>query len=323
MRTISVSRTGGSDVLELIETEIPEPGEGEVVVEVMAAGVNFIDVYHRTGLYPRELPFTPGQEGSGVVHSVGEGVRDLEPGARVAWAPFTGSYAEYAVIPAGRLVAFDEKISFEIAAACMLQGMTAHYLAHDTVHLHHGDRALVHAGAGGVGLLLVQMLKRLRVTVFATTSTEEKAELVREAGADEVILYTETDFAEEIGKLSESEGVEVVYDSVGKTTFSDSLASLATRGMLVSFGQSSGPVAPFELGSLSRGSFYLTRPSLGHYVETTEQLRHRAGEVLGMVAGGALDVRIDSRYPLEQAAGAHDRIESRASSGKIVLVVRD
>ena len=319
MKAIQIKQYGGPEVLELAEIDAPIAGAGEALVDVATAGVNYIDTYHRTGLYPLGLPLIPGQEGSGVVRKIGDGVTDVAVGDRVAWAGVTGSYTETRVVPASRLVRVPEEVSFDLAAAVMLQGMTAHYLAHSTFPLSPGKRVLIHAAAGGVGLLFVQLARKLGATVYGTAGTEEKAELARAAGADEVILYQEKDFVEEVKRLTGGEGLDAVYDSVGQSTFEKSLECLAPCGTLISFGQSSGPVPPFELRGLSKGSFYLTRPTLGHYVATREALLERAGDLFRWISADDLTVRIDSRFDLAEAADAHRRLESRASSGKILL----
>ena len=323
MKAIRVHETGGPEVLRYEEVPDPQAGPGEAVVKVEAAGVNFIDVYHRTGLYKvaAGLPFTAGQEGAGIVESVGEGVTDVAPGDRVAWTGVQGSYAEKAKVPAARLVHLPAGVSTRQGAAAMLQGMTAHYLACSTYPLKPGDTCLVHAAAGGVGLLLCQIGKLRGARVFGTTSNEEKAKLAREAGADEVILYTEKDFAAEVRRLTEGKGVQVVYDSVGKTTFEKSLDSLVVRGMLVTFGQSSGSIPPFDPAILNaKGSLYLTRPSLFHYMATREELLLRAGDILGWIAAGKLRLRTEFEFPLAQTAEAHRALEGRKTTGKVLLI---
>lgn len=321
MRVIRVEKNGGPEVLTPQELERPTPGEGEVLVKLEAVGVNFIEIYQRKGQYKLALPHTPGGEGAGVALEVGAGVTDISEGDRVASANLQGAYAEYALAPAERLVVLPAGLGTDVAAALMLQGMTAHYLSHSTYALTEGDTCLVHAAAGGVGLLLVQMAKRRGARVIGTVSSEVKAELARGAGADEVILYTEQDFAEEVKRLTGGAGLEVVYDSVGKTTFEGSLNCLAPRGMLVLYGQSSGPVPPFDLQVLNaKGSLYLTRPSLGYYTRTREELQGRAGDILGWAASGELSVRIDSRLPLAEAAEAQRKLESRGTSGKVLLI---
>ncbi|OUN01521.1 MAG: NADPH:quinone reductase [Firmicutes bacterium ZCTH02-B6] len=320
MQAIRVQRPGGPEVLELAEVPLPEPGPGQVRIKVEAAGVNFIDVYHRSGLYSLPLPFTPGSEAAGLVDAVGPGTEGLAPGDRVAHAMQLGSYAQYQVVPADALVKVPEDVSLEDAAAAMLQGMTAHYLATSTFPLGPGHRVLIHAAAGGVGQLLVQVAKLRGATVFGTVSTEEKAHLAREAGADEVILYTETDFEAEVRRLTDGRGVDVVYDSVGRTTFEASLRCLRPRGMLVLFGQSSGPVQAFDPQLLNKyGSLFLTRPSLGHYIADAQELAARAGELFSWIRSGKLRLRIDRTLPLARAAEAHRLLESRATAGKLLL----
>lgn len=320
MKAIRVHSHGGPEVLRYEEVPQPAPGKGEALVRIMAAGVNYIDTYHRRGLYQVPLPFTPGVEAAGVVEDVGPEVSEVQVGDRVAYTGPLGAYAEYAVVPASRLVKLPEGIDFSTAAAVLLQGMTAHYLTHSTYPLKPGDTALVHAAAGGVGLLLVQVAKMRGARVIGTVSTEEKAALAKEAGADEVILYTKQDFEAEVKRLTDGRGVHVVYESVGKDTFEKSLNCLLPRGYLVLFGQSSGPVPPFDPQILNqKGSLFLTRPTLQHYVATREELLQRAGDVLGWVASGKLKVRIDSTFPLGEAAEAHRRLESRQSAGKILL----
>ncbi|MHB1022199.1 MAG: quinone oxidoreductase family protein [Acidobacteriaceae bacterium] len=321
MKAIQITEVGGAEVLQLRDVQQPKPAAGQALIQVKACGVNFIDVYFREGRYKSPLPFVPGQEGAGVVVEVGDGVSTVKPGDRVAWCGVQGSYAEYAVVPADRLVAVPGTLDFRQAAAAMLQGMTAHYLAHSTFALKAGDTALVHAGAGGVGLLLIQMAKMLGARVITTVSTEEKAALAREAGADEVILYTQADFEAETKRLTGGRGVDVVYDSVGKTTFDQSLKCLRPRGMLVLFGGSSGAVPPFDLIQLSTmGSLFITRPTLGHYTATRQELESRAGDVLGWVEAGKLKLRIEHTYPLAHAAQAHLDLEGRRTTGKLLLL---
>jgi NADPH2:quinone reductase len=291
------------------------------VVKIVASGVNFIDVYQREGRYRVPLPFVLGQEGAGVVTAVGPEVKSVKPGDRVAWTSVLGSYAEYAAVPGERLVQVPHGVSDQQAAAVMLQGMTAHYLSHDTFPLKRGQTALVHAAAGGVGSLLVQMAHNIGARVIGTVSTDEKAKLARQAGADEVILYTQTDFEVETKRLTGSKGVDVVYDSVGKTTFEKSLNVLRPRGMMVLFGGSSGPVPPFDLIQLStKGSLYLTRPTLAHYIATTEELRARSSDLFKMIAEGKLKLRIEHKYPLADAAQAHRDLEGRKTTGKLLLI---
>ena len=321
MKAIRVHAPGGPEVLRFEDVPDPRPQAGEALVRVEAAGVNFIDVYHRSGLYKMAMPLTLGHEAAGTVVAVGTDVRDLAPGDRVAWASVPGSYAELAAVPAARLVKLPAGLSAKQGAAAMLQGMTAHYLACSTYPLKSGDACLVHAGAGGVGLLLTQIAKRRGARVFTTVSNAEKARLSRDAGADATIDYTTQDFEAEVRRLTGGQGVQVVYDSVGKTTFEKGLACLARRGMMVLFGQSSGPVAPLDPQVLSQGgSLYLTRPTLFHYTATREELVERAGEVLGWIASGALKLRIDREFPLSEAAAAHRALEARQTTGKVLLI---
>ncbi len=321
MKAIRIDAFGGPDVLCLLDLPDPEPGPDQLRVRVDAAGVNYIDVYQRTGLYSNPLPYVLGLEGAGLVDAVGPGVARFRPGDRVAWANVPGSYAQLTLVPAERAVAVPTGMESRLAAALMLQGMTAQYLSTSTYPLHAGDTCLVHAAAGGVGLLLVQMAKKRGARVIGTVSTEEKARLAREAGADEVILYTREDFRDAARRLTNGRGVQVVYDSVGKVTAERSLDCLAPRGMMVFFGNASGPVAPIDPLALSRkGSLFLTRPSLGDYVADRASLEARAGEVLGDAATGRLRVRIDRTFPLGQAAEAHRALESRQTSGKLLLL---
>ncbi len=321
MRAIRIRRTGGPEVLQVEEVPTPEPGPGEALVRVEAAGVNYMDVYVRLGWYARELPLSLGEEGAGVVEAVGAGVTEVKPGDRVAWSSASGSYATHVVARARALVPVPEGVSTRQAAASMLQGMTAHYLARATFPLKAGDVCLVHAAAGGVGLLLVQMAHRLGARVIGTTSTDDKATLVRDAGADEVVLYTREAFDERVRELTSGRGVDVVYDSVGASTFDRSRLCLRPRGMMVLFGQSSGRVPPFDLQVLNqRGSLFVTRPTLRDYVATRAELLERAGDVLGAVARGELAVRVFAEYPLERAADAHRDLESRRTTGKLLLV---
>ncbi|MDH3521473.1 MAG: quinone oxidoreductase [Myxococcales bacterium] len=319
-RAITVHETGGANVLQLETRELPAPGAGEVQLRVSAIGVNFIDVYFRTGLYPRPLPFVPGLEGAGVIERLGPDVEALEPGARVAWASVPGSYAERLIARAADLVRIPDAVSDTLAAAVMLQGMTAHYLAHGTRSTRPGDVALVHAAAGGTGLLLVQQLKAAGATVLGTCSSAEKEALAREAGADHVIRYTETDFAAAVRAWTHGRGVDVVYDSVGSASFDGSLACLRPRGLLVLFGQSSGPVPAFDLNRLNTsGSLFITRPSLFHYLSTRAELEERAGAVLEAVAARDLRVRIHAEFPLAEAAEAQRALEGRRTAGKLLL----
>jgi NADPH2:quinone reductase len=319
MIQIQVNEPGGPENMRLVETHLPEPGPGQALVKLEASGVNFIDVYFRTGLYPAERPIILGMEAAGQVTSVGEGVTEFAPGDRVAYAMSRGSYASYAVVPAALLVKVPETVTSQTAAAIMLQGMTAHYLTHSTFPVKPGDKVLVHAAAGGAGLLVVQMAKNLGAHVIGTVSTDEKADLARAAGCDDVILYTREDFVASTKKLVGA--VDVVYDSVGATTFLKGFDVLRPLGMMVLFGQSSGPVAPFDPQMLNaKGGIFLTRPSLGQYVAKREELLWRAGDILNWVASGRLDLRIDKTYPLEDAALAHRALESRATAGKLLLI---
>ncbi len=320
MKAIRIHQFGGAEVLSYDDLPLPEPGPGAVRVKLAAAGVNFIDIYHRKGLYPGQLPLTLGQEGAGTVDAVGPEVADLKPGDRVAYASVQGADAEFAIVPAARLVAIPEGVSFEQAAAVMLQGMTAHYLAISTFPLKAGDTALVQAAAGGVGHLLTQIARRCGARVIGTASAA-KVDLARSAGADEVIPYDQTDFAAETKRLTGGRGVDVVYDSVGKTTFDASLACLRPRGYMVLYGQSSGPVPPLDPQVLNaKGSLFLTRPTLGHYIATREELLWRAGDLFGWIAAGELEVRIDTTFPLAQAADAHRYLEGRKTRGKVLLI---
>jgi NADPH2:quinone reductase len=321
MRAIRVHELGGPESLRLDVVPDPVPGPGEVLVRLEATGVNFVETYQRKGVYPMKLPYIPGEEGAGTVAAVGPGVEDVRVGERVASVNLRGAYAELAVADANRVVAIPDGVSARDAAAVMLQGMTAHYLATSVHALQPGERCLVHAAAGGVGLLLCQIAKRRNAIVFGTTSSEVKARLARRAGADEVIDYTTHDFAAEVARLTDGELLRVVYDSVGATTWAQSLDCLAPRGMLVLFGQSSGVVPPIDPLVLSRkGSLFLTRPTLAHYVATRDELVWRAGELLGWVSDGSLSVRIDRDVPLADAAEAHRAIESRRTTGKVLLV---
>ena len=321
MKAIQVKETGGPEKMELVDLPQPVAGPGQALVKIAASGVNFIDVYFRAGLYKAELPVTLGSEAAGTVESVGAGVTEFAPGDRVAYAMARGSYAEYAVVPAAQLVKIPAAIDFQTAAAAMLQGMTAHYLTHSTFALKSGDTCLVHAAAGGAGLLLVQMARRIGARVFGTVSTEAKAQLARQAGADEIIFYTHQDFEAEVRRLTGGRGVDVVYDSVGATTFAKSLGCLRPRGMLALFGQSSGPVPPFDPNILNaKGSLFLTRPSLAHHLATREELLWRAGDVLGWIASGELRIRVDRVYPLAEAAEAHRALEGRHTAGKLLLI---
>lgn len=322
MRAIQVGRTGAPEVLELVELPKPNPGTGQVLVHVQAAGVNFIDTYLREGRYAASLPFVLGQEGAGTVAGAGAGVSGFREGDRVAWSGTRGAYAEYAVVPASELVHVPSAVAIEEAAAVLLQGLTAHYLSHDTYAIKAADTVLIHAGAGGVGLLLTQMAKHRGARVLTTVSTTGKAELSREAGADRTILYTEQSFLEAVLQDTDGDGLPVVYDSVGKTTFEDSLKCLRPRGLMALYGASSGAVPPFDLIRLSQmGSLYITRPTLKDYVRTRAELERRVEEVFGWMAAGKLKVRIGHRYKLEDAAQAHRDLEGRKTTGKVLLTL--
>lgn len=322
MRAVLVRRTGGPEVLEVAEVAEPEPGPGQVRVDVAAAGVNFIDVYHRTGKYPLPLPFVAGSEGAGAVSAVGDGVDDVAIGDRVAWAMVHGSgYAEQVLVPADRVVPVPDGVDHETAAAVMLQGLTAQYLTSSTVQVGAGHVVLVHAAAGGVGLLLTQVAVARGARVIATTSTEEKADLARAAGASDVVFYTQTDLRAEVRRLTAGEGVHVVYDGVGRATFEAGLDCLRPRGTMVLFGASSGAPAPLDPAVLgAKGSLFLTRPSLAHHVATTQELRQRAAQVLGWVDDGLLDVRVGARYPLADSAAAQSDLEARRTTGKSLVL---
>lgn len=320
MQAIQVSQVGGPEVLTPVDVPVPAPKPNEALVQIKAAGVNFIDVYFREGRYPTELPFINGQEAAGVVTDIGSEVTTLQPGDRVAYSSRLGSYAEYAAVPADRLVKIPNELDFEQAAAAMLQGMTAHYLLHSSYPLQKGQTALIHAAAGGVGNLLVQMAKSIGGRVIATAGTQAKAQLARDAGADECIVYTEADFETETKRLTNNEGVHVVYDGVGKATFDKDLNVLRPRGYLVLFGGSSGAVPPFDLIKLSqKGSLFITRPTLAHYTATREELEWRANDVLQSIARGELKLRIHKTYPLADAAQAHRDLEGRKTTGKLLL----
>jgi NADPH:quinone reductase len=307
--------------MQIVDVPTPEPGPNQALVKIAASGVNFIDVYFRGGLYKAEAPIALGSEAAGTVEAVGPGVTDVAAGDRVAYAMVRGSYADYAVVAAAQLVRIPERLDFNSAAAAMLQGMTAHYLTHSTYPLERGNTCLVHAAAGGAGGLIVQMAKARGARVFGTVSTDEKAAVAREAGVDEAIVYTRSDFEAEVKRLTGGQGVHVVYDSVGKTTFEKSLSCLRPRGMVALFGQSSGPVAPFDPQVLNaRGSVFLTRPSLAHYLLDRDELLWRAGDVLTAVDSGALKLRIDRTYALADAASAHRDLESRKTMGKLLLI---
>ena len=321
MHAIRIHEYGGPEVLRYEEVSASEPGAGEARVRIEAAGLNYIDVYHRTGLYPSaNMPFTPGREGAGVVDAVGPGVTEVSVGDSVAYATHQGSYTEVAIVPSEALVPLPDSIDTQSAAAAILQGIAAHYLTRSTYPLSAGDTALVHAAAGGVGLLLIQMAKMLGARVLGTVSTPEKAQLAKEAGADEVLLYTQTDFEAEVKRLTDGRGVDVVYDSVAKTTFDKSLNSLRPRGYLVLFGQSSGTAAPLDLSRLSSGSLFVTRPMLTHYATDREELMGRTGDLFEWIADGTLKLRIDRTFPLQDAADAHRALEGRQTTGKVLLI---
>jgi NADPH:quinone reductase len=321
MKAIEVKRVGGPDVLELVDLPEPQPAPDQVVVKVAASGVNFIDVYYREGRYKAQVPFILGQEGAGTVSAIGANVKSVKVGDRVAWRGQLGSYAEYATVPADLIVPVPAGVTDQQAAAAMLQGMTAHYLSHDTYPLKKGETALVHAAAGGVGLLLVQMAHNIGARVIATVSTEEKAELARNAGANDVILYSVQDFETETKRLTNGEGVDVVYDSVGKTTFEKGLNILKPRHMMVLFGASSGAVPPFDPMILAKkGSLYVTRPTLDTYIATRQELLARSGAVFQMIVSGKLKLRIGHTYPLSEAQQAHRDLEGRKTTGKILLI---
>ncbi len=321
MKAIQVQKTGGPEVLTLVDVPAPKPKANEALIQLKAIGVNFIDVYFREGRYPAQTPFVPGQEGAGVVTEVGAEVKDLKPGDRVAYAGTLTSYAEYTVVPADRLVRIPEKVSFEQAAAAMLQGMTAHYLLYSCYPIKKGETALVHATAGGVGLLLVQMAKKIGARVIGTVGNEEKGKLAKAAGVDDLIIYTRQDFEAETKRLTDNKGVHVVYDGVGKDTFEKGLNTLRPRGYMVLFGGASGAVPPFDLIKLSqKGSLFVTRPTLNSYVATREELLWRANDVLNAIAAGELKIHIGHTYKLEDAQQAHRDLEGRKTTGKVLLV---
>ncbi|MCE2432063.1 MAG: quinone oxidoreductase [Candidatus Latescibacteria bacterium] len=321
VKAIRISQYGGAEVLSFEDIDVADPGEGQVRITIEAAGVNFIDTYHRTGLYPLDLPLTLGLEGAGTVNAVGAGVSALAEGDRVAWKSVAGSYAEQVVADAAEVVKIPSDVATKTAAAVMLQGLTAHYLVNSTYPIREGDTCLIHAAAGGVGLLLVQMAKMRGARVIGTTSTEEKAALARGAGADDIILYTERDFEAEVLNLTDSKGVEVVYDSVAKATWEKSINCLKPRGYMVFFGNASGPVPPIDPLLLSQqGSIYLTRPTLNSYTQTREEYLQRTREVMSWIQDGELDVRIGEEHPLENTAEAHNRLEGRQTTGKVLLI---
>jgi NADPH2:quinone reductase len=323
MQRVRVNEYGGPEVMKVEEAETPAPGAGEALIRIEAAGVNFIDTYQRSGQYKVPLPFTPGQEAAGVVEAVGPDVTEFRPGDRVVYTTpaVLGAYATHLSVPTRHLLPLPAGVSGQVAAAAALQGMTAHYLSHSTYPLQAGETALVHAAAGGVGGLLVQMAKMRGARVLATVSTDEKAAIARDAGADEVILYTQVDFAAETRRLTDGKGVDVVYDSVGKTTFDKSLDCLSPRGFMVLYGQSSGAVPPLDPQTLNaKGGLYLTRPSLGQYIATREELLHRAGDIFRWIAAGRLTVRVDKTFPLADAPAAHTYLADRRTLGKVLLI---
>ena len=321
MKAVRVHNFGGPEVLKNEEIAVPEPKAGEARVKIEAIGLNYIDIYQRTGLYPLPLPFTVGREAAGLVDATGPNVTAVKVGDRVAYAMEPGAYAEYAVVPAWKLVPVPANVDSRSAAATMLQGMTAHYLTHSTYALKNGETALVHAAAGGVGLLLIQIAKNLGATVIGTVGTEAKADLAKQAGADHVILYTQVDFLPEVKRVTSGAGVHVVYDSVGATTFEKSLDCLRPRGCLALFGQASGPVPPFDLGNLAaKGSLFVTRPTLVHYMSDRRELLERAGDLFNWIASGKLKLRIEKTFPLAEAAEAHRQLEGRRTTGKVLLI---
>jgi len=321
MKAVRVHQYGGPEVLKHEEIPVPDPKPGEARVRIEAIGLNFIDIYQRTGLYRLQTPFTLGMEAAGIVDAVGDGVTEVKKSDRVAYAMTLGSYAEYATVPAWRLAPLPSNIDAASAAGLMLQGMTAHYLTHSSYPLKKGEIALIHAAAGGVGLSLIQIAKQLGATVIGTVSTAAKARLAKEAGADAVILYSQSDFVTEVKKLTDGRGVHVVYDSVGQSTFANSLDCLRPRGYLVLFGQSSGPVAPIDPGILAgKGSLFLTRPSLAHYTSDRTELLQRAGDLFNWTASGKLKLRIERTFPLAEAAEAHRQLEGRRTAGKVLLM---
>lgn len=320
MKAMQITEYGGPEVMKYTELPSPAPGNEEALVEIQAVGVNFTDTYSRSGVNPPRLPWIVGVEGAGVVRKVGSGVTNVKEGDLVAYCSVPGTYAEQAIAPAARLIKMPQGLDARTGAAAMLQGMTAHYLCHSTYRVQRGDRVLIHAGAGGVGLLLIQMVKHLGGYVFSTVSTEAKAELAKGAGADHVIIYTRQDFAEEVKKATDGKGVQAVYDAVGKTTFDQSISCLSRRGYMVLYGQASGPVPPMDPRILGNGSLFLTRPGLGDYTSTREELEQRAGDVLGWVKSGELKLRVEHVFPLSEAAEAHRQLESRATTGKVLLM---
>ncbi len=321
MKAVRVYETGGPDKLVFEDLPAPSPGPGQALVKIHAIGLNFIDIYYRTGLYKAPLPLIPGSEAAGVVETIGKDVKMVQPGERVAYAGPIGAYADYALVNEWQLVKIPDAIDDRTAAAAMLQGMTAHYLTHSTFPLRSGETALLHAAAGGVGLLIIQLIKKIGAKVIGTVSTEEKAKLALSAGLDHVILYQQTDFEQEVKKITDGRGVDVVYDSVGRTTFDKSLNCLRRRGMMVLFGQSSGPVPPFELSLLNaKGSLYVTRPGLPHYTATRDELLWRAGDIFKWISDGSLKLRIHGEYRLQEAADAQRALETRQTAGKVLLM---
>ena len=321
MKAIRVHTPGGPDVMKLEDVPEPKAGPGQVVVKLEAAGLNYIDVYFRTGTYKAPLPLTPGLEGAGTVTQVGDGVKDLKVGDRVAYTGIPGSYAQMNVAPADRLVKLPDKLSFRDGAAAMLQGMTAHYLTRSTYPLTSGDICLVHAAAGGMGLLLTQLGKMFGATVIGTVSTDEKAALAKEAGADHVILYSKQDFVAEVKRITNNRGVDVVYDGVGATTFEKGLTCIRPRGVMALYGAASGPVAPLDLQLLNaNGSLFVTRPSLNHHIASREELVQRSGDMLGWIRDGKLKLRVETTFPLDKAAEAHRALEGRKTTGKVLLI---
>jgi NADPH:quinone reductase len=321
MKAIRVHTPGGPEVMKLEEVPEPKVGPGQVVVKLEAAGLNYIDVYFRTGTYKAPLPLTPGLEGAGIVTQVGDGVKDLKVGDRVAYTGIPGSYAQMNVCPADRLVKLPDKLSFRDGAASMLQGMTAHYLTRSTYPLKSGDTCLVHAAAGGMGLLLTQMGKMFGATVIGTVSTDEKAALAKQAGADHVILYSKLDFVAEVKRITGNRGVDVIYDGVGATTFEKGLTCIRPRGVMALYGAASGPVAPLDLQLLNaNGSLFVTRPSLNHHIASREELVQRSGDVLGWIRDGKLKLRVETTFPLDKAGEAHRALEGRKTTGKVLLI---
>ena len=320
MKAVQITKFGGPEVLKYQDLPDPKPGKGEALVEVQAVGVNFTDTYLRAGVNPAPLPRIVGVEAAGVVRAVGPEVSGVKPGDLVAYCSIPNSYAEQVVVPAARLIKLPAGLDARAGAAAMLQGMTAHYLCHSTYPVKRGDRVLIHAGAGGVGLLLIQMVKKLGAYIYSTVSSGAKAELAKGAGADEVIIYTQQDFAAEVKRATNGEGVQVVYDAVGKTTFDKSMDCLARRGYMVLYGQASGPVPPVDPRVLGNGSKFLTRPGLGDYTATRPDLEKRAGDVLRWVKSGELKLRVEHVFPLSEASEAHRQLESRATTGKVLLI---